>query len=316
MTKNKNQGKKSKHWCFTINNPTADDEPDKVSYTYIIVGKEICPETGTPHNQGYVVFKNQKYMTGAKKIFPRAHLEIKKGTIKEAIDYCKKDGEFYEEGEVPKSAKDATIDRWEKAKDAALRGCFEEIPAQMLMQCYHAFKRYHQDNPTKPDNLKKRDNFWIVAPSGYGKSTYVRERWPDFYDKGPNKWWVGYKDEPVVICDDFGPKQCQYLIWYMKRWADRFSFPMETKGGGKQIRPSHIVVTSQYEIYECFEDPKEAEAIENRFQVIHLEHWETRTETPFSKSKKRKREEEPDEPPRKRSKIQESQEALYTLPDM
>ena len=271
--------KRSKHWCFTINNPRDEDCVTSDKIAYIIYGREVSA-TGTKHLQGYVCFVNRQRLSAVKKLFPRAHLEVRVGTIREAIQYCKKDGDFTEEGEVPLTPREATINRWVIAKQYAKEGNFDAIPAQMLMRYYHAFKRYHQDNPTIPENLVARRNKWIVAPSGYGKSTYAREKYSDFYDKAPNKWFVGYKDQSTILCDDFGPKQCEYLGWYMKRWADIFPFPMETKGGGKMIRPQRIVVTSQYTIRDCFEDELVREAIQNRFEVVELDHWERRRQMP------------------------------------
>ncbi len=69
--------RKSKHWCFTINNYTSDDIPVSDQIQYIILGKEVAPDTGTPHYQGYVVFKTQLRMTQVSKIMPRASLGIK-----------------------------------------------------------------------------------------------------------------------------------------------------------------------------------------------------------------------------------------------
>ncbi len=166
--------------------------------------------------------------------------------------------------------------RWDDAYMNAAQGNFDAIPKDMLIKFYAAFKRIAQDNPIIPDDLDHKDNYWIVAPTGFGKSTYAREKWPDFYDKAPNKWFVGYKSQESVLCDDFGPDQCKFLHWYMKRWADNFAFPMETKGGGKMIRPKHIIVTSQYSIEECFEDQLVADAIKNRFNVVQLSSWQQR----------------------------------------
>lgn len=270
------QGRLSKHWCFTINNPNESDIVHSDKFLYVVYGNEVGDE-GTPHLQGYVCYHNRQRLSAVKKMFPRAHLEIKQGTVKEAIDYCKKDGDFTEEGTIPLTVREATKLRWDTAKANAKIGDFEAIPSDMLIRYYHAWKRYHQDNPIRPDTLKKRTNKWIYAPSGHGKSTYARQKYPDFYDKNPTKWWTGYMNEDTVICDDFGPKQCEYLQWYMKRWADKFPFPMETKGGGRQIRPKRIIVTSQYTIGECFEDVLVRKAIRNRFQVVELDHWRKRT---------------------------------------
>ncbi len=273
------QPKKYKHWCFTINNPEHEIVYKPLSMQYLVVGLEEAG-TGTEHLQCYVCFNTKLRRTQVSKIFSRAHLEPMNGTPKQASVYCKKDGVYTEYGILPKSPKQGARlnlqKKWDQAFLNAKQGNFDAIPKYMLIRFYAAFKRIAQDNPVIPADLEHKDNYWIVAPTGFGKSTYAREKWPNFYDKGPNKWWVGYKDQETVLCDDFGPDQCKFLHWYMKRWADNFAFPMETKGGGHMIRPKHIIVTTQYSIEECFEDQLVADAIRNRFNVVQLSSWQQR----------------------------------------
>ncbi len=265
------------HWCFTINNP----QPGDVTWcprhmAYLIVGREVGDQ-GTPHLQCYVAFKQRHRIPYVKKLFPRAHIEDCKGTPIQNIIYCSKENDFDEYGTIPKTAQQVLQSKWDDAYLMAKLGNYQAIPKDMLIRYYHAFKRIHQDNPIDVENLARRENLWIVAPSGYGKSTYAREKFPDFYDKAPNKWFIGYKSQVTILCDDFGPKQCEYLGWYMKRWADIFPFPIEDKGGGTaKIRPAHIVVTSQWHPRECFEDPLVADAICNRFDIKELDRWEVR----------------------------------------
>lgn len=271
--------KQSKHWIWTLNNPGVNYVPSMDGVDYMIIGYEVS-RTGTPHYQGYIVFSQRKRMVAVKKHIPRAHVEIKLGTVDQAIKYSKKDGDYKEWGTVPLTIGEGVKERWDLAKANAIKGNYDEIPSDMLIRYYHSFRRLQQDNPIKPPDLLDRDNVWIVAPTSYGKSTYARKHWPNFFDKPPTKWFTGYKGEATILCDDFGPNQCKYLGWYMKRWADKFSFPMETKGGGRQIRPLHIVVTSQYTIDECFEDYRVAAAMKNRFKELHLTHWEQRALQP------------------------------------
>lgn len=279
MPKSPRDSGKYRHWCFTINNPTADDNISKEKFehiSYLIAGKEVG-EDGTPHLQGYVCFINRKRLTTVKKFFPRAHLEVKKGTVKQALTYCKKDGDWEEWGVVPVTQKEATQNRWDNARKLAEEGNFEEIPSDMWIRYLHSFMRIRQEKQRPPPKLKAKHNVWIVAPSGHGKSTYAWEEYPEAYDKMPNKWWLAYHNEDTIILDDWGPEQCKYMAYYMKRWADVFPFMAETKGGGRFIRPKKFVVTSQYMIEECFDDPKVVEAIQNRFDVLALEHWRRRS---------------------------------------
>lgn len=290
MTK---QAYKTKEWCFTINNPTKDDAPDPKHCLYMIVSNEGgTKEVPTPHIQGYVYYKTPKRLTAVKKLMPRAHLEKALGTSEQAIHYCKKPvfgctckhcikaknqiPDYYEYGVLPLTAKQATKKRWQDARQAAKEGRFDDIPADMYTRYMHSYLRMHQRNPPKLYNLHKFKNLWITAPTGYGKSQYARETFPDFYDKSPNKWFIAYKGEKTILLDDFSPYQFEYLIWYIKRWSDKYPFPAENKGGGTTIRPIRIVVTSQYSIKQCFPDSKDCAAIKRRFRTLRLQHFRKR----------------------------------------
>ena len=97
----------TRHWCFTLNNYTDEDierlQRLEGTVTYLVFGKEVAPTTGTPHLQGYVCFKQKKRRSAAMSVIGRCHLDIKKGTPREASDYCKKEGDYIEFGECPSS---------------------------------------------------------------------------------------------------------------------------------------------------------------------------------------------------------------------
>ncbi len=216
-------------------------------------------------------------LTALKKIYPRADIRERLGSIESCAVYLNKyDGSMKEWGVRPKTLSERNKQDWDSAFEAAKDDRLEDIPKHMLIRYYHAFKRINQDNPVKPVDLKTHRNYWIVGETGVGKSYYARKRWPDFFDKAPNKWFIGYKGQAAILLDDLEPTQCHYLTWYIKRWADLYSFPMETKGGGRQIRPKHLIVTSQYTIEEMKIDDKQTEAFVRRFEVIKLQHYKHR----------------------------------------
>lgn len=99
-----------KKWCFTLNHYTQADfdvlfpmSNGVVSLNplllYCIVGREIGL-SGTPHLQGFLVFKDRCRMGSCKAFLPRAHWEAARTTAA-AIEYCKKEGDFIERGESP-----------------------------------------------------------------------------------------------------------------------------------------------------------------------------------------------------------------------
>lgn len=85
----------SRNYCFTSWNKL---QYDTSKVKYICYGEELCPKTAKLHYQGYVEFYSPLRICAVKKIFndDTIHLESRKGTKKQAIDYCKKDGKFFE----------------------------------------------------------------------------------------------------------------------------------------------------------------------------------------------------------------------------
>lgn len=97
----------STRWCFTLNNPSDDDEQKCSDFlssgvvTYGVLGRETG-ESGTPHLQGFVILgSSQRLSYLRRRLSDRAHYERANGTSEQARDYCKKDGDFEEFGTFP-----------------------------------------------------------------------------------------------------------------------------------------------------------------------------------------------------------------------
>lgn len=105
-----------KSWCFTLNNPV-ENEPllDTNICEYIVYGHEIAPSTGTPHIQGFVVFKDQKRLSAVSKLLPRAFWVGANGTNQQASDYCKKSLKYTEWGALPNEARKRVRDERQTA---------------------------------------------------------------------------------------------------------------------------------------------------------------------------------------------------------
>lgn len=99
---------RAKRWCFTLNNPTDDEEQDvggagdRDDVEYLVYGRERG-DSGTPHLQGFVIFTAAIRLSTVKSRLgsDRLHLEVSRGTPREASEYCKKDGDYEEFGDCP-----------------------------------------------------------------------------------------------------------------------------------------------------------------------------------------------------------------------
>lgn len=141
---------KCRNYCFTLNNPTFEEVHDIVTsgeYRYCIFGFEVG-EKGTEHLQGYMEFDHQKRLSEAK-IIERMHLESRKGTQKQAIEYCKKEGDFYEFGEMKEQGKRTDMDDIKNLIDNG--GTLEDVASQY-------FGQYIRYNFNKYVDMKKKLN--------------------------------------------------------------------------------------------------------------------------------------------------------------
>lgn len=257
-------------WCFTVNNYEDSDVQAfrDCDCRYLVVGFEVG-DSGTPHLQGYVVLAKTARLSALKKICAKGHYELARGSAEQNRVYCTKSGRFEERGIIPVSQKrkgELEAERWKSAKIAAQEGRLDDVPEDIYMRYYRTCKEIAKDHMRKPSDLSDLDNHWICGPPGCGKSRGAREKFPGAYFKLGNKWWDGYQGEENVIIDDW-ELDFKVLGHHLKIWADRYSFLAETKGGAMHIRPKRIIVTSNYRIDECFDDPVLCAAVKRRFIV-------------------------------------------------
>lgn len=235
-------------WCFTTFDMTLFNRDwngnDKVKY--IIMGREICPDTGRRHLQGYVEFVNRKSLDMAKKILKdnTIHLEKRRGTQEEAIEYCKKDGDWKEWGV-----------RDEQGRRRDLEDCrnmLEEGKSMLDIGREHFgdFVRYYKGFTLYKDLLdrERAKNTEARAPevivyvggAGSGKS-YRCYNDPDYQSDGyqfmcqqsGKVFFDGYEKQTTIWFDEFNGAILPFQLWL--RLCDAYGLRVETKGGSVHI---------------------------------------------------------------------------------
>lgn len=80
-----------KTFKFTWNNYTEDDvkKLQRLEVSYITFGREHAPETGTPHLQGFVIWKEPVRFNCLKKMWPLVHWKPEKAS--DAMNYSFKE---------------------------------------------------------------------------------------------------------------------------------------------------------------------------------------------------------------------------------
>lgn len=262
---------------WTLNNYTDLEvaELKALPYQYISFGYEEGKECHTPHLQGMITFKNQRTLGQVIKLMPTRVSKIQIiEHLQEAIVYTQKDGNFFEDGEKPKTQREKGTkggktqkDKWDVIWDHAKAGDMELIPAQERIRCYRTLKQVRVDYMPPVDSIPVLANQWIYGPSGTGKTSSVLAQYPDVYLKNCNKWWDGYQGEETVLIDDMD--ESHHMFWHhLKIWGDHKPFLAETKGGTMKIRPKRIIVTSNVPLSVFCSKPQHLEALERRYKEI------------------------------------------------
>jgi len=231
---------------------------------------------------GFVIYQTRTKFSTVKRQLPLAHIERMLGNSQQAADYCKKDGDYQEFGvfELINGYKNAAAGgiqskiNYERIIKLAIdhnpNAIREEEPG-VYFRHYHTIQRIMMDNPQPVEDLPELKNEWIWGKTGLGKSRNARLENPGCYIKSHNKWWLGYKGEPVVLIDDLSKTEGQWFGEHIKQWCDHYAFPSETKGSGAPIRPEKLIVTSNYSIEDIWgHDENLCEAISRRFKVRHI----------------------------------------------
>jgi len=258
-----------RHYCFT--SYEVGLLPDK--YSYIVYGREVCPDTGRKHLQGYVEFKDKvSFKVAQKRVGDEVcHITPRYGTPLEASNYCKKgeqphqewtdmgiqgpnfglNADFFEDGKLSPGQGNRTD--MSEIKKSVLEGERFITVIEDLVENYQQLK--FAEGLQKYKRLKERDQpavHWLVGETGTGKSRSVfeEEDLNDLFRMEPNgEWFDGYWGQDAVLIDDFrGNIPFSILLQLL----DRYPMQVKVKGGFTHWTPKRIYITSCKTPEECY----------------------------------------------------------------
>lgn len=231
MPPTRNQGQ-SRRWVFTINNPTDLDTTHLIRLAgnsdYLVFGREVG-ENGTPHLQGFVIFRSNQRFTAARGLIGgRAHIEPARGTSQQAAEYCKKDGDYNEYGTLPSASGRRT-------------------DLEDLIQWLDDFERDNDRPATSPDLAKHHPAAYLKFPRlSRLADRRARPRALQFGDPRP---WQSDLDQEldetseddrkiIFIVDQQGNKgKSWFCRWFMTRNPDK----TQVLGIGKRDDLTYVV---------------------------------------------------------------------------
>lgn len=269
----------SRKWVFTVNNYTEDEWNALkrwclVNTKYAIMGKEVGPQCGTPHIQGYLSANKPHRRSGMVEVCRRARWEAAKGNDTQNDDYCRKaekEGrEVWRHG-TPCTGAGQRTDLLRVAAaitdGRTMRDVAEENPSEFIK--YHRGILAYRNlvRPVVPRDFRTELHVFI-GPPGSGKSRRAKELAVGFgtvYYKPSDKWWPLYQQEDAVVIDDFyGWIPCHELL----KICDRYPYKVETKGGHEEFTSKIVIITSNRPISEWYRfDKYDPQALYRRCNI-------------------------------------------------
>lgn len=256
----------------------------KQDIRFLIFQAEEAPLTGRLHWQGFVQFRGEYTIGGARKRLGlrRGWCERRRGTVQQCIDYAAKadsqvEGTGVCVGEPRPGNEEGNKPDLGRALQAvqAIGGSAAEFCAEFptLFVRHHAgVKAYFELllNERFRDPSAAPFCCFLTGPTGTGKTRYVVETHGlqhVYFKPAASRWWNGYRPEKhlAILMDDVRPGD--YDISYFLNVLDRYPVQVEVKGGFLPILNCCIYVTSNVSLPELFPylDPRSMAALERRF---------------------------------------------------
>lgn len=246
------------------------------TFKYLLSCKEKAPTTGHEHIHIFVCFKNSIKLSIKKSC--GAHIECCRGTVKQNVDYIKKDGNILDEiGELPRERGGChTVGELKQMEDPDELNHFELRTWERI----HEKMRREQEfdkmlNEIRNNNLFGPEVIYFTGEAGMGKTysayEYAQKKYED-NDIGKITFNNGFADiirpeAPCIICEEFRPSDLRASK--LLEFLDKYGAAINVKGGFEYLRPKTIIFASIFRPQSLYEDQEKNTQFMRRIKHIY-----------------------------------------------
>lgn len=274
-------------WVFTNYGLELDYAAIK-GMTYVSYGVEHGEKEGREHHQGFIHFKNAiSLKTAARRLrcegcTKGAHVERMRGTPEQNAIYCEKENERTTIGELPRQGRRVDIAEYlQRVREGVSELKLAEDAPGMWAQYGRRGERL-REMLQEPRTWKTEVKVWW-GPPGTGKTLNAIKWLGEDYDDVAvhGDFVVGYKNNPNVLIDDFGPGALRRDL--LLRMLDGYKLTVNVKYGSATWNPKRVAITSNHNPTEWYAEPG---AVMRRIDaVMHLVNpWEDDTSGKIARS--------------------------------
>jgi len=229
-------------------------EANKKQIRYVAFGLEVCPTTQRQHHQCFLYFFNPR-STGKRSLNAignmfgtvHAHVEPMHGSFTQNEAYCSKEDVYTELGEKPQQGKRGDL---METRTAVLDGSI--TVDDVAIEDPHTYHMYGR-TLDRIEAIRLRSVWrtemttctWYWGKSGVGKSHKAYENYTNathFTKDLSTKWWDGYKQQEVVILNEFrGQLAFSFLLSLIDKWP--LTVPVRCKES-IPFTSKHVIITS------------------------------------------------------------------------
>lgn len=236
----------------------------------LAMGNEICPETGKKHLQIFITFERNTGFKAMRKLLGWDG-ENQNGNLEPAKvsdwNYELKGMDY----EIQDNRKQGSRTDMANAKQLLrdTESMREICGSYFNLQIYRTseiYLKYMESPRTEAPEVR-----WYYGNTGLCKtrSVYDEFGWDKVFAPINFKWWEGYDNHEVVLLDDIRGDYCKFHEFL--RLIDRYPYRVEFKGGSRQLKATHIIITSDRHWSECWEVGRlEREQLKRRIKITKL----------------------------------------------